>query len=264
MSRMICRFSYVLFLLLGNIFPAAGQTAPERPKPLRVLSYNIHIGIGMDKKLDLERTAEAIKDLRPDIVALQEVDRFADRTRKVDQPAELSRLTGMNVVFGKTIDRSNGEYGIAILSKYPILEHKITRLPRLEGEEDRGALEAKIRIDGDAVLRFVCVHFCHRNEERRTRQAAKINELFADDGLPTIVAGDFNARPESKAIATLLEKWGDATDRTPTFGNPPKSKIDYIFYRPVTNFRLQETRVVDDRMTSDHYPVLSVLEFVPD
>ncbi|MDR0338615.1 MAG: endonuclease/exonuclease/phosphatase family protein [Planctomycetaceae bacterium] len=249
---------------LVPVLQAEENLPKNNVRELRVLSYNIHIGIGMDEKLDLERTAKTILKQNPDIAALQEVDRMADRTQKIDQVKELAKLTGMEAVFGKTVDRSNGEYGIAILTKHPILEQKYNQLPRLGNREDRGALSVKIRLDDKTKLLFICTHFCHQSEERRTMQAQKINELFAaDNDLPTILAGDFNAQPDSVTIATLKEKWFDTTDTTPTFGNPqPSIKLDYIFCRPESLFKVKQTNVIEDAVTSDHCPVLSVMELI--
>ena len=240
----------------------ADDAAKQCPNELRVLSYNIHIGIGNDEELDLERTARVIMAQTPDIVALQEVDNKADRTKNIDQAAELARLTGMHAVFGKTISIAGGDYGIAVLSKYPIAEHKITQLPRRENHEDRGALQVKLDLDNGKTLLFVCTHFCHLSEERRVKQAEKINELFADLDGPVVVAGDFNATPESETIKTLQAKWADATDEKPTFSSDkPHVKIDYIFYRSAETFRVKETKVIEEPVASDHSPVLSVLEF---
>ena len=241
--------------------PAGVQATTDAPKELRVLSYNIHVGRGNDGKLDLERTAKTIMEQKPDIVAIQEIDRNTERTQKVDQVADLERLTGMHAVFGKTIDFNGGEYGVAILSKFPITEHNITQLPQMDRQEDRGALEATIKLDDKTSLVFVCTHFCHVSEERRTMQAEKINELFVErDGL-VILAGDFNATPGSKTIETLKAKWSDATNDEPTFSSDrPRSKIDYIFYRPAEMLRVKETQVIKEPVTSDHSPVLSVLE----
>jgi len=242
---------------------ADDKPAADVPKELCVLSYNIHIGIGNDGKLDLERTAKTIMEQKPDLVAIQEIDRHTERTKNVDQVAELQRLTGMHVAFGKTINLGSGEYGIAILSKYPIKEHKITQLPQLGNREDRGVLEATIQLDDKTTLLFACTHFCHQSEERRTMQAEKINEVFAERGGLIILAGDFNATPGSKTIETLKAKWSDATNEEPTCpSDRPRSKIDYIFYRPADMLRVKETRVIQDPVTSDHLPVLSVLELV--
>lgn len=251
-------FSLALFLLL--LFVPSGSSPADEVKTLRVLTYNIHIGIGKDNKLDLERTARVISEQKPDMVALQEVDKKTHRTRKVDQAEELARLTKMNVVFGKTIDHQGGEYGIAILSRFPIKEHQMTQLPEQEDLEERGVLSTTIEIGEKTSLRFLCTHFCHKSEKRRVLQAKKINELFAGDDIPSILCGDMNAEPHSPSLDILYQSWEDATDATSTF--PGDRKIDYILYRPKKSFKVVETKVIDDKITSDHSPVLSILELL--
>jgi endonuclease/exonuclease/phosphatase family metal-dependent hydrolase len=92
-------------------------------------------------------------------------------------------------------------------------------------------------------------------------QAEKINELFTGDGIPTIIGGDFNAEPKDKSITALKTLWMDATDAKPTFPAPsPNIKIDYIFCYPHKIFKVKETRVVEDAVSSDHRPVLTTLE----
>jgi len=245
-----------LFVLL---FCHAGHAAE-----LRVLCYNIHVGIGMDKKLDLERTAKLIREQKPDLVALQEVDRNANRTEKQDQPALLEKLTGLKVVYGKTLNHaSGGEYGIAILSRFPIKESKMTPLPLQAGYEPRGLLEADIELENGQVVRFACTHLCHRSEEGRMQQVKRINDLLKDAGL-AILCGDFNAPPESATIKTILEQWTDAGDQTPTFSSTnPSRKIDYVFYRPQSRLKVKEMKVLQDNMTSDHLPVFVVFEVLP-
>ena len=249
----------VLFLSASVPLCVCAETA--LPKELRVLCYNIHAGKGMDGKLDIERLAKAIMAQKPDLVAIQEIDRMTTRSGKVDQVAELERLTGMNAVFGKTINFSGGEYGLAILSKFPITGHKVTQLPQMTNQEDRGVLEATIQLDDKTSLLFVCTHLCHANDERRIKQAEKINELFAGHSGPVILAGDFNATPDNKPIETLRTEWTDTTCEEPTYpSDKPNIKIDYIFYRPAGTARVKETHVIKDPLTSDHLPVLSVLE----
>lgn len=213
----------------------------------------------MDNKLDVERTAKVISELKPDLVALQEVDRNADRSGKIDQVKELERLTGMNAVFGKTLGRSSGDYGIAILSRFPIVKDRYVQLPRHEKEEDRGVLETVVRLDEKRELRFLCTHFCHVHEGRRVKQAEMINELFIKDGMPTILGADFNATPDSATLKTLYGHWTDATNKEATFSGSNK-KIDYILFHPQNALKVRKTQVIQDRVTSDHFPVLSIVE----
>src|SRR5215510_13900586 len=82
----------------------------QLPSEIRVLTYNIHHGEGTDGKVDLPRIANVIKSVSPDIIALQEVDQGTARAGGIDQPAELARLTGMEVVFGRNIDYQGGGF----------------------------------------------------------------------------------------------------------------------------------------------------------
>src|ERR1043166_5454579 len=90
-------------------------------KTIRGMTYNIHVGVGMDKKLDLPRIAKVINDQHPDLVGLQEVDRGVERTQRIDEIAELARLTKMDYAFAFNLKYQGGQYGVAILSKSPIL-----------------------------------------------------------------------------------------------------------------------------------------------
>ena len=90
------------FLIALLAVTVAGSAFAEE-RTLRVLTYNIHHGAGVDGKLDLKRIASVITGSKADIVALQEVDRNTARAGKVDQVAELARLTKMNALFGPNI-----------------------------------------------------------------------------------------------------------------------------------------------------------------
>src|SRR6478609_4130425 len=83
---------------LAIVVVAVSRVDAELPREIRVITYNIHHGEGMDKKFDLERIAKVLLAEKPDIVALEEVDQGTRRASGVDQPAEFARLTGMKVV----------------------------------------------------------------------------------------------------------------------------------------------------------------------
>src|SRR5882724_9651944 len=85
--------------------PAARSSSPLAPArgKLRVMTYNIHVGVGMDKRLDLQRIADVINQEHPDLVGLQEVDRGVTRTQSVDEIAELARLTQMEYAFAHNL-----------------------------------------------------------------------------------------------------------------------------------------------------------------
>src|SRR3954454_6413965 len=100
----------------------------ELPREIRVVTYNIRHGEGMDHKIDLPRIAKVIVATKPDVVALEEVDQGTKRTNGVDQPAEFARLTGMQAVFGHNIDFDGGRYGTAVLTNLPIRSKESVKL----------------------------------------------------------------------------------------------------------------------------------------
>lgn len=241
--------------------PTANDAQPTR---LRILTYNIHIGIGNDKKLDLPRIAAVIARCRPDIVALQELDVGTSRTGRVDEPAELSRLTGFQVHFGKTLDHQGGQYGIAILSRYPIREPAVHPLPCTPGREPRVALAARITPANGPPLRFICTHLDATDDEHDSLPGARrLNELFGAGNEPAILAGDFNKTPDSATIHTLLACWNNAAHSNPQPTIPsqnPTRQIDFVFYRPAGAWRVIEAKAVEESMASDHRPVLAEFE----
>jgi endonuclease/exonuclease/phosphatase family metal-dependent hydrolase len=104
----------------------------------------------------------------------------------------------------------------------------------------------------------------NQRPQNRVNQARRLGELFGGQfDTPMVLAGDFNARPGSDPIRLLTRDWQDATAAEPEPANPsdnPRSRIDYIFFRPAGRFRVVEARVIDERIASDHRPVLAVLE----
>src|SRR6185436_4143043 len=120
------RFALTTLLCLG---PFCG-CARQEPVEIRIMSYNIRHGEGMDGRVDLARIADVIRRASPDVVALQEVDRGVQRTGGVDEPAMLGELAGMQSIFEKNIPYQGGEYGNAVLTRLPILYHQNHLLPK--------------------------------------------------------------------------------------------------------------------------------------
>ncbi len=117
---------------IGMVVFLGFSVAAQSPT-LRIMTYNIHHCEGTDRQIDIERIAEIIRKSGCDLVALQEVDRRTTRSNQVDQLTELARLTGLHPYFGKAIDFGGGEYGVAILSKYPAISEQTCRT-RSRGE----------------------------------------------------------------------------------------------------------------------------------
>ncbi|MFO1042763.1 MAG: endonuclease/exonuclease/phosphatase family protein [Planctomycetaceae bacterium] len=237
---------------------------------LRLLTYNIHHGEGVDGKLDLERIASVIRSVEPDVVALQEVDRKVKRTKFVDQPEELSRPTKMHVVFGDNIPLQGGHYGNAVLSRFPIRVSRNHRLPRLDEGEQRGVLEVELDWPASSPdrsnVRVLATHLDHRPDEReRVASVRVMNELIQANPLqPALLMGDLNAVPDSTPLKELQSHWTRANDQpVPTIPvEKPKHQIDYILLRPTSRWKVLETRALDEAVASDHRAFLTVVEFV--
>jgi endonuclease/exonuclease/phosphatase family metal-dependent hydrolase len=242
--------------------------AKNESNSLRVLSYNIHYGQGTDGKYDVERLAEVISKAKPDLVALQEVDVGVRRSGRVHEAQRLAELTGMAVRFGPTQHYEGGLFGNAVLTRLPILNVVIHPLPYTESTPERttyprGAIAVTVQTPAGQSVRFISTHFQHNVPEDRVAEAKAINTLFAKDDIPTILAGDMNAKPDGEPISLLTKRWSNALDAavSPTApSGKPTSRIDYIFYRPANNFRLLEAAVIPEATASDHRPVLAALE----
>lgn len=253
----------------SSVYSSRSAATATEPIRVRVLTYNIHHGEGTDGVFDLPRIAQVIRDHNPDLVALQEVDDRTTRASGVDQAAELGRLTGMHYVFGKAMDYAGGGYGEAILSRYPFIETRNHGLPFSPGHEPRAAIAAVVRIGtGGPDLIFVGTHLDHtRDPADRIAQARRINGSFVrENGPPTVLAGDLNAAPGSGPMNLMLSYWTDASGGSPAPTIPvvsPNRRIDYVLYRPAAAWRVVESRVIDERLASDHRPLLVVLEYIP-
>ena len=249
---------------------AAAVVAADPPKgsplTLRALSYNVHHAEGTDGRLDLDRIAAVITAQKPDLVAVQEVDRNTTRSGRVDQAAELGKRTGLHAAFAKAIDYQGGEYGQVVLSRFPVRSVKTHTLPGKPGQETRIVVEATIDLPGGQPLTFLATHFQHDDDATRREQAAKVNELFAASDRPTVLAGDLNATPDSEPMKRLAKSWAFATP--PDKGlltipaGEPRRQIDYVLVRPADRFRVVEAKVIEEKVASDHRPVLAVVELL--
>lgn len=261
--------THLLAALLGAAVAAgcAQEPPPAAAFPadtIRVLAYNIHHGEGMDSVVDLVRIADLIASVEPDLVALQEVDSVARRTGGVDQAAELARRTGLDGRFGSFMPYQGGSYGMAVLSRLPVVEARNLRLP--DGEEPRTALSVTVRLpNSGARLRFVGIHF-YRTDAERMAQARSLEDQLEADPLATVLAGDFNSRPGSEVMDHLAAGWTVVDKGPDAFTFPswaPDHEIDFVVMRPAPVFEVLAERVLDEPVASDHRPVLVDLVIRP-
>jgi len=229
---------------------------------LRLATWNIHMGIGLDGERNLQRTAQVIQQIQPDLIGLQEVDNHIHQAGNDLQT--LKNLTGLEVVAGPTMRRTDGDYGNALLTRLPVLQVEQHDLSVAEGREPRGLLIAHLDWHGER-LQIAVTHLGLRAGERREQVRRLTDCLSAADRLPLILMGDFNewfvwGRPRRwlqrhfrriRSPATFPSRW-------------PLFRLDQILADPPEC--LQELRAVNfplARLASDHLPLTAVYRPLP-
>ena len=260
-------FSILLLIaVLAGADPRRSSLAlPSSRKTLRVMTYNIHVGVGMDKKLDLQRIADVINREHPDLVGLQEVDRGVKRTEGKDEIAELAKMTEMHYAFAHNLDYQGGQYGVAILSRFPIgaIDHR--KYENRREAERRGMIRVEVDVGGKTV-NFVTTHLDYQYEDGRLFEAEQMLKFLVDIKGPLIVVGDFNDEPSGVAYKLMLTGFEDTwmRNRSEAAGltfpaDKPVKRIDYVFTRQSDRVKSKKAWVVNT-LASDHIPVVVELE----
>jgi endonuclease/exonuclease/phosphatase family metal-dependent hydrolase len=244
--------------------------APDATVALRVMTYNVHRCVGIDRLLSPQRIAQVIASCHPDIVALQELDVKRARSGHVDQAEVIARDLGMDVHFFPALRIMEELYGDAILSRWPARLVKagplpgLTRLPRFE---PRGALWSEITIDG-VDIQIINTHLGLFGAERVLQTNTLLSAGWLDHPDcrdPVILAGDFNATPRSRAYRKLTARLRDA-QRTPAVRRPsvtfptrlPALRLDHLFVsRSVDVTAASTIRTTLARLASDHFPLVA-------
>lgn len=274
------RMIYGLVILLACIPMASAQHQTIR---LKVLTYNIHYGVGLDGKKDLERIAGVIRRADPDIVGLQEVHDSV-------MTAILAQLTGMTGVFGASteketpnlygllnipVPKSQLYYGDAILSKHPFDYAGNLSIPSASSSRYE-AMCVDVDLSGkygvETVVRFITTHFDYLgtlgSQAARMASVDVIEQAFICDhpDRPSILTGDLNATPGSEPLLYLEKKgWVNENLGRELFTVPvrsPRKQIDYILVRPTSRWMIRDVTVISEKMASDHLPVLMTLELM--
>lgn len=257
-------FLIALFLQLNFHADGYAQTKPadkNAEKVLRIMSYNIHHATPPSKPdlIDLDAIARVITDSKADIVALQEVETGVKRSGSVDEAKILSEKTGLHYHFFKAIDYDGGDYGIAILSRYPLKEVKLVPLPQQITAEKRILGYTTVKIGKQKII-IANTHLdASKTHENRIVQMQAIGKEFENTTLPVILCGDLNSVAGSEVISALDKQF----TRTCVENCPPTSPqinprrtIDYIVTKNIT-WPLLQYQVIAETYASDHRPVLA-------
>jgi endonuclease/exonuclease/phosphatase family metal-dependent hydrolase len=227
---------------------------------LRVATYNVHSGKGIDGRFRPERVSAVIAELRADVIALQE---YVSLVADFDLRDHLMRATGFQMIAMSTMKVGAGDFGNALLSRWPILdavEHSLS----VGRFEPRGALEVTLGRK-QPELRVIATHLGLRDAERRDQLARLLAIVQRDTAIPTVLAGDFNiARMQSAALGACRTHFGHshAPRSFPSFA--PVLPLDRLWVSPCSALiRVEAHRSPRSRVASDHLPVVATLE-LPD
>lgn len=230
---------------------------------MRIVSWNVRGGLGMDNVRAIGRVAEILRELAPDIVCLQEIHRRLRFSGLVDQPAQLAAALGMQPVFHGASRLWPGDYGNMILTSYPVdnvrqvvLENSGERHKRPHmAWERRGYLAADITTPL-GVIRVATTHWS-LDAGDRLASAGLIAWQAAISKVPVVLTGDLNTQPGTPELATLLGQAGlvDGGNGLLTYpSDTPKARIDFILTTARLDAPALSTHATE---ASDHLPVIA-------
>lgn len=239
---------------------------------LRLMSYNIHSGVGSDGRFDMTRLAEVIQKADPDFVSLQEVDMGQFRSGGISMVDQLGDSTGLKGVFFPAI-RGNfgvGFYGVAFLTRHPFKVIRQIHLPVDTGYEPRVA--GLIRVESPRPFCVWVTHFSWQPDVDSQRLRAvqcltRLSKTYIDAGCPVFLLGDLNAPMEAGSIRYLRENgWTLANDLPPqercTFDAlNPTVTLDYIGVQAKIPYRWLLFDVLEEKTASDHLPIVAEIVF---
>lgn len=267
-------FFLAIALLFLIISCGAADSEKEKEKEvvqsLRIMSYNIHHANPPSKPeiIDIDAIVKTIAAQDPDFVALQEVDVNTERSGEGNQAEIIAERLGMYYHFGKALDYGGGEYGTAILSKYPLEDETVHRLPNAPGDntEQRVLTLAKTNIPGGPEIIFGSTHLDYKaTSPSRIIQLQEIVKISQEAESPIILGGDFNAKEGSETIDLLKSTFTlTCTNCPPTIPviNPNRA-IDFIvFNHPEQNFETRSHKVINETYASDHLPIVAVIDLL--
>jgi endonuclease/exonuclease/phosphatase family metal-dependent hydrolase len=231
---------------------------------MRLLSYNIHKGVGgSDRRYRLARILDVIRAEEPDLVCLQEVDFNVKRSNFDNQPAILAdALRAHTVLYQLNVPHRQGGYGNLILSRWPIRQHHQVSL-RLRRRKPRGAQLAVIETPL-GPLHLVNWHLGLGEKERRWQAGHLLDHhLFTTRShLPTLIAGDYNDwRNTLGKHRFAVHSFQQVTAPIREFRSFPAflplASLDKVYQRgPV---RIEQAGVVRHKLArraSDHLPLV--------
>ncbi len=246
------------------------QSLPP-PKRLRIVTYNIHKGQGLDQRVKIERIAKILRAIEADVIALQEVLSVAGKRREDHQAQFLAEELEYHYRIGENRKIRGGAYGNVTLSRFPIsfsCNYDITQ----HGREERGCLQTDIRFDSRQTLHIYNLHLGTAFTERRYQAHRLVeHEILKGEGKKgaRVILGDFNEWVAGLA-SRLFHSHFQSIHLRPVFGKPrsypgvlPFLHLDHIYYdRRLELERVETIRNLRTLIASDHLPVIADFRFL--
>ncbi|MHA7968643.1 endonuclease/exonuclease/phosphatase family protein [Rhizobium sp. CAU 1783] len=224
-----------------------------------VASYNVHKCVGTDGRFDPERIIEVIREIGPDVIALQEADqRFGERSGLLDLP-RLRLETGLMPVPVASKPKSHGWRGNVLLFREGIVRdvHQVA----LPGLEPRGALVAEIDLESREGLRVIAAHLGLLRWARRQQADMILDIIGRREERPTLLMGDFNEwrLGPGSALTRLESVFGPLPPPIPSFpARMPVLSLDRIMANRsdlIAEMAVHDTPLA--RKASDHLPLIA-------
>ena len=233
---------------------------------ITVMTYNVHGCLGLDRRRSPDRIARVIGGIKPDVVALQEIDMRMARSGKVDQAQRIAGLLGMKSHFYATVEDGGGLYGGAVLSRFPLRKVKTNLLPAVGPFEPRGALWVEVDCGG-RPMQVVNTHLGLRRQERARQVQTLLSQGWCRHPRfrgPAVLCGDFNMTRRAKPYRAIAELMPDARSRAPRSGRRGTwlgiAHLDHIFTTPdVTVHAVDVSVTPKSGLASDHFPLYAQL-----
>ena len=227
---------------------------------LTLMTYNIRVGV----ESDMAEVAASIRAAGvPDVLAMQEIGVRWNMGECVDQPAVIADALGLpyHTFAGALTDPCGGQFGVALVSRYPLTDVSVEKLPK-DRDEQRVLLSA--RLESPVPIRVLNTHLSVFEEERLL-QAQRLGRVAATSVEPVVVIGDLNDRPGTPVIdaarGALLDCFdvtGEGPEETFSVADPHR-RIDYVFCgSPICP--VGTARVERNARASDHFPLIALVE----
>ncbi|NVM55832.1 MAG: endonuclease/exonuclease/phosphatase family protein [Candidatus Helarchaeota archaeon] len=260
--------------IVYSVIPIQVSTPTFDDNQVKFMTYNIHFGVGMDDKLDLERIVQNILVEDPDIIGLQEVETGRITSEGIDMAQWIARALGMHYYYYPALNEH--AFGCALLSRYPIVNVSAWDMPTIIW--DRVLIRGTIRLNNSFWIDVFVTHF-GLSKDNRTAQAEFVLSKISLISRPMVLMGDFNLNDSTPEIGSIISV-GGFNDTAKDFADPnppgntssswpaPDGRIDYIFAKGFT--LINNSHVVDDMIPgvhaaweygSDHLPVVTTLQY---